>query len=1185
MEVVAKSNSKRMYSWWWDSHNTPKNSKWLQENLADMDSNVKKMIKVLEEDADSFARRAEMYYRKRPELMKLVEEFYRAYRALAERYNHATGVLHHAHQTIAEAFPSQVPLIFGDESHVGALTNDVDPHTPDMPPPTRARLGQDEFQNYALKRNMDFSEEPPFMSNGKARKGLNFNDGEGKGRNVLKDQILSESERACKAEAEVLALKDSLSRMEAEKEARLAQFEKNLERLSNLESEISRAQEDSRRLNDRSASAEAEIQTLRETIGKLESEKESSLLRYQQCLEKIADLEDGISVVHKDAGEINERANKAEAETLALKQSLAKAETDKEAALIQYRDCLKTVANLEERLRKAEEDSRLINERAENAGVEVENLKQKISKLIEDKEASQLQYQKCLNIIADLKLKLYHAQEETQRLSSELQDEVAKLKFSEEKCIVLERSNQNLHSELDGLLEKLGSQSQKLTEKQTELVKLWSSVQEEHLRFQEAETAFQTLQQLHYQSQEELNNLAVELQTRSRIMNDMEIRNSELHEEIQQAKVENKGLSELNLSSVVSIKSLQEDVSSLKETIRKLEAEVELRVDQRNALQQEIYCLKEELSQVGKKHQLVELQEENSTLKECNEIEKSENMAFLEKLETMETLVQKNLVLENSISDLNFGLEAIKGKLSMLREACQSLSEEKSGLISESQQTAIENIVLVEFLRQLNSEAVGIATEKKNLEGKARKTGAKLIDAETENLQLKRNLLSVRSAKDHLEDEVANVKDQLREKQKELEKIKVEKEMLNQEVFKERSQTELWESQAATFFCDKQISVVHETLIEAMTHELAEAYNNLEKLKSSQALVLLNESIKSLEDYVSVCRGSVDELSKGDGSMDEFPKLEDMCLRIKAIAEAVMEKEKFLMLENSNTNSMLEAALKQVKELKNGGGRSMRKQEGGKMRKQSHEMEIITKDIVLDQTSDGSPYEIISKKGTLELDGHSFFELKPVKTHHKTETAVRAKGKSLSEESFVVDKLEIFDGFMDPIREVNKRKILERLDSDLRKLENLQITVEDLRNKVETEEKDKKKVGGEEYETIRGQLEEADEAIEKLFNVNRKLTTKAESEEESSRRRRISEQARRGSEKIGRLQLEIQRIQFLLMKLEGEKEKRTRSKISDTNSKVLLRDYIYGGTRSISMKKKTKKRSTFCGCVQQPRSP
>ncbi|KAL0006875.1 hypothetical protein SO802_008377 [Lithocarpus litseifolius] len=56
---------------------------------TDMDAKVKAMIKLIEEDADSIARRAEMYYKKRPELMKLVEEFYRAYRALAERYDHA----------------------------------------------------------------------------------------------------------------------------------------------------------------------------------------------------------------------------------------------------------------------------------------------------------------------------------------------------------------------------------------------------------------------------------------------------------------------------------------------------------------------------------------------------------------------------------------------------------------------------------------------------------------------------------------------------------------------------------------------------------------------------------------------------------------------------------------------------------------------------------------------------------------------------------------------------------------------------------------------------------------------------------------------------------------------------------------------------------------------------------------
>ncbi|CAL5418069.1 unnamed protein product [Camellia sinensis] len=73
--------------------------------LKYMNAKVKAMIMLMEEDADSFARRAEMYYKKRPELMKLVEDFYRAYRALAERYDHTTGQLCQADQTMAEREP------------------------------------------------------------------------------------------------------------------------------------------------------------------------------------------------------------------------------------------------------------------------------------------------------------------------------------------------------------------------------------------------------------------------------------------------------------------------------------------------------------------------------------------------------------------------------------------------------------------------------------------------------------------------------------------------------------------------------------------------------------------------------------------------------------------------------------------------------------------------------------------------------------------------------------------------------------------------------------------------------------------------------------------------------------------------------------------------------------------------
>ncbi|GAB2281486.1 hypothetical protein Dimus_016073 [Dionaea muscipula] len=77
---------KQSYWWWFDSHNSSRRSQWLQSTLAELDQKTKAMLKLIDEDADSFAQRAEMYYKKRPELISMVEEFYRAHRSLAERY-------------------------------------------------------------------------------------------------------------------------------------------------------------------------------------------------------------------------------------------------------------------------------------------------------------------------------------------------------------------------------------------------------------------------------------------------------------------------------------------------------------------------------------------------------------------------------------------------------------------------------------------------------------------------------------------------------------------------------------------------------------------------------------------------------------------------------------------------------------------------------------------------------------------------------------------------------------------------------------------------------------------------------------------------------------------------------------------------------------------------------------------
>ncbi|MCO5561416.1 hypothetical protein L7F22_015037 [Adiantum nelumboides] len=114
---MLKLEKSPSHSWWWDSHNSPKHSKWLQSNLQDLDDKVKEMLRLIEEDADSFAQRAEMYYQKRPELVNLVEEFYRAYRSLAERYDHLTGEIR---QNVPRALQVQYGLSCESPRSTGA---------------------------------------------------------------------------------------------------------------------------------------------------------------------------------------------------------------------------------------------------------------------------------------------------------------------------------------------------------------------------------------------------------------------------------------------------------------------------------------------------------------------------------------------------------------------------------------------------------------------------------------------------------------------------------------------------------------------------------------------------------------------------------------------------------------------------------------------------------------------------------------------------------------------------------------------------------------------------------------------------------------------------------------------------------------------------------------------------------
>ncbi|XP_073148561.1 protein NETWORKED 1D-like [Henckelia pumila] len=703
MAKLSHTDSKRMYSWWWDSHISPKNSKWLQENLTDMDVKVKVMIKLIEEDADSFARRAEMYYKKRPELMRMVEEFYRAYRALAERYDHATGVIRHAHRTMAEAFPNQVPSMFADDSPVFSGT---DPRTPDADAFKQNGEFTDESDTVARRRALKQQLNDPFGSVEKVRKGLNFDETEEK----ENTRFEKSSKRAEERESEeILKLKEYIAKLESEKEAGLVQYQQSVDRLSQLELEISQTREDFRVYSDRATKAENEVVILKESLSKLESEKESKLQEYERSLERLSDLEAIIYTAREDTEKSNQRACVAETEAQSLRVERDKMAVEKDAALDQYLQSLEVISNLENKLRVTEEDASQLKERAEKSKSEIEILKQTISKLTDEKEAAALQYQQCLEMISSLEDKLTRAQDEAKLLNLEIDSGVSKLKGAEEKCLLLERSNQSLHSELESLMLKMGTQTQDLTEKQKELGQLWACLQEERLRFVEAETAFQTLQHLHAQTQEELRSMASELHKRAQLLDVSQTHNQSLQDEVLKVKEENKHLDELNASSSSSIKEMKDEISDLKDSKGKLEEEVELRLDERNALQQEIYCLKEELNDLQKKHHSVvdqvhmvglnpesfgptvrELQDENSNLKETWDGERRDKEALMTKLEIMEQLLEKNAVLETSLSDLNAELDAVRGKIEALEQSLQSLLKEKSSLLDDKASLMIQ---------------------------------------------------------------------------------------------------------------------------------------------------------------------------------------------------------------------------------------------------------------------------------------------------------------------------------------------------------------------------------------------------------------------------------------------------------------------------------------------------------------
>ncbi|CAL5353668.1 unnamed protein product [Camellia sinensis] len=175
------------------------------------------------------------------------------------------------------------------------------------------------------------------------------------------------------------------------------------------------------------------------------------------------------------------------------------------------------------------------------------------------------------------------------------------------------------------------------------------------------------------------------------------------------------------------------------------------------------------------------------------------------------------------------------------------------------------------------------------------------------------------------------------------------------------------------------------------------------------------------------------------------------------------------------------------------------------------------------------------------------------------------------EKELGVHRLEVPTCVPEPHQDQNKKKILERLDSDDQMLKNLMITVENLRRKLEMNKK-RKKAKSIDFETVKEQQQEVEELLCSLWRLTVNFGRGW-----GCPKKRVLEQARKGSEKIGWLQWEVPKIHCVLLKLLDEKKNNEKSRLSRSKTTTILRDFIHSGRSSPRRKK-----AGLFGCFRLP---
>uniref|UniRef100_A0A0E0EY14 NAB domain-containing protein n=1 Tax=Oryza meridionalis TaxID=40149 RepID=A0A0E0EY14_9ORYZ len=903
----------RQYSWWWVSHISPKNSKWLQENLNDMDSKVKAMIKLLNEDADSFARRAEMYYKKRPELMKLVEEFYRAYRALAERYDQATGALRQAHKSISEAFPNQMPPM-SDESP-SSSGQEVEPHTPDLPTFTRPPFDLDDLQKdgvggvspqqFTSKRNGTHPEEASALPNRKGfdvkvRKGLSFGSPEVKGSdavsnemvnlqqeiarllaesNSMKQQILSESERANKAENEIQVLKDTVLKLNSDKDTSLLQYNQSTERLSTLESELSKAQDDLKKLTDEMATEVQKLSSAEARNSEIQSELEALDQKVKMQQEELEQKQKELKSFNLTFQEEQDKRTQAESALLSEGKELAQ--------------CQQEVQRLTMEIQMANEKLNELKQTKVNLENAISELKKEVESLTEQNRSSELLIQELrdeINSLTDSRNELQNEIQSLRSTISQLNTEKDAALFQHQQSVErvsdLESQLLKLQPELEEIEQKVQMLMQDLEQKRQEADKAHAQLQDECNRHTQTEADLHRFKNLHSQLEEEVTKLTENLD-----------RSTKGLEELENAKLDLENTSRELKSTILDLNSEKDAVLLQQQQSLAKISDLELQLSKTQL----------ELKNSEQKMQLLELEitqksesMDSLTLSLKDETEKRvQAETSLMSMESMYSQSQEEVNrLHLEIEKLNFKLNELENLSSELNSTILLLNAEKDATDLKNQQSLVR-------ISDLESELSKLQAQLEKIEGKeevnrltleTEKLKVKLSEVENSNTDLE-NIVAKHTEDIHvLREKNVSTEIMIKELHHELDALKELNVKLESEMGLHIGEKEALQRD---FACQKE----QKQNLEGIHHSLAEEMSTLKSRSAANQKLIEDLQIMNLK-LKEVCAKNEVEKALLSEKVQEVEKLsEEFSLMENSLSDANAEmdslREKIKVLEAS----------------------------------------------------------------------------------------------------------------------------------------------------------------------------------------------------------------------------------------------------------------------------------------------